>query len=44
MTREGIDIVIVAEQLGHSVKTARRYSLPTHEDQRKALERVTVDE
>lgn len=44
MTREGTDIVIVAELLGHSVETARRYSLPTHEDRRKAIERLTVDE
>ena len=44
MTREGTDIVIVAELLGHSVETARRYSLPTLEDRRKAIERLTVDE
>jgi integrase len=44
MTRKGTDIVIVAELLGHSVETARRYSLPTFEDRRKAIERLTVDE
>jgi integrase/recombinase XerC len=44
MTRKGTDIVIVAELLGHSVETARRYSLPTLEDRRKAIERITVDE
>jgi integrase/recombinase XerC len=44
MTRKGTDIVIVAELLGHSVETARCYSLPTIEDRRKAIERLTVDE
>jgi integrase/recombinase XerC len=44
MTRQGTDIIIVAELLGHSVETARRYSLPTHHDRQKAIERLTVDE
>ncbi|MCW2883826.1 MAG: phage integrase family protein, partial [Streptosporangiaceae bacterium] len=44
MTRSGTDIVIVAELLGHSLQTARRYSLPTHQDHQKAIERLTVDE
>ncbi|MFI0372611.1 tyrosine-type recombinase/integrase [Actinomadura sp. 1N219] len=44
MTRQGTDIVIVAELLGHSVETARRYSLPTHQDRQKAIERLTTDE
>lgn len=44
MTREGTDIVIVAELLGHSVEIARCYSFPTHEDRRKVIERLTVDE
>ncbi|HEV7934338.1 MAG TPA: tyrosine-type recombinase/integrase [Actinomadura sp.] len=44
MTRQGTDIVIVAELLGHSVETARRYSLPSHHDRQKAIERLTVDE
>ena len=44
MTRKGTDIVIVAELLGHSVETARRYSMPSLEDRRKAIERLTVDE
>ncbi|GAA2428193.1 site-specific tyrosine recombinase XerD [Actinomadura vinacea] len=44
MTRQGTDIVVVAELLGHTVETARRYSLPTHHDRQKAIERLTVDE
>jgi integrase/recombinase XerC len=44
MTQAGTDIVIVAELLGHSVETARRYSRPTHQDRQKAIERLTVDE
>jgi integrase/recombinase XerC len=44
MTRQGTDIVTVAELLGHSVETARRYSLPSHHDRRKAIERLTVEE
>ncbi len=43
MTRAGTDIVIVAEILGHSVETARRYSLPTHGDRQAAIERLPVD-
>ncbi|MFC6085829.1 tyrosine-type recombinase/integrase [Sphaerisporangium aureirubrum] len=44
MTRSGTDIVVVAELLGHSLETARRYGLPAHQDPRKALEGLTVDE
>ncbi|MFG2002136.1 tyrosine-type recombinase/integrase [Spirillospora sp. NPDC048911] len=44
MTRQGTDIVIVAELLGQSVETARRYSLPTREDRQKAIERLTNDQ
>jgi integrase/recombinase XerC len=43
MTREGADIVLVAELLGHSIETARRYSLPTHHDRQTAIERLTTD-
>jgi hypothetical protein len=35
---------LVAEILGHSVETARRYSLPTQQDRQTAIERLTVDE
>jgi site-specific recombinase XerD len=44
MIREGVDIVTVAEILGHSVETTRRYSLPTHADKQRAIERLTVEE
>ncbi|KAB2340619.1 tyrosine-type recombinase/integrase [Actinomadura rudentiformis] len=44
MTRRGTDIVIVAELLGHSVETARRYSQPTLQDRQKAIERLTTDQ
>jgi integrase/recombinase XerC len=44
MIRDGEDIVTVAEILGHSVETARRYSLPTHADKQRVIERLTVDE
>ncbi len=41
---KGIDIILVAEILGHSVETARRYALPTHQDRQTAIERLTTDE
>ena len=44
MTRAGTDIVLVAEILGHSVETARRYALPTHEDRHAAIARLTTDQ
>lgn len=44
MTRAGTDIILVAEILGHSVETARRYALPTHEDRHAAIGRLTTDE
>ena len=44
MTRSGTDIVLVAEILGHSIETARRYSLPTHHDRQAAIERLTTDQ
>jgi len=40
MVRSGEDIVTVAELLGHSVETARRYSLPTERDKRRAIQRI----
>jgi integrase/recombinase XerC len=43
LTREGTDIVLVAEILGHSVETARRYALPTEQDRQAAIERLPVD-
>jgi len=44
MTRAGTDIILVAEILGHSVETARRYALPTHEDRHAAIGHLTTDE
>ena len=43
LTRSGADIVIVAEILGHSVETARRYALPSEQDRQAAIERLPVD-
>ena len=44
MTRNGTDIILVAELLGHSVETARRYALPTQHDRQAAIERLTTDQ
>lgn len=44
MARQGTDIVVVAELLGHSVETASRYSLPTPQDRQKAIEGLTTDQ
>ena len=44
MIRDGVDIVVVAEILGHSIETARGYSLPTDADKQAAIERLAVDE
>jgi site-specific recombinase XerD len=44
MIRDGEDIVTVAEILGHSIETARRYSLPTEADKQRAIERLAIDE
>jgi Phage integrase family len=44
LVRDGEDIVTVAEILGHSIETARRYSLPTEDDKQRAIERLPVDE
>ena len=42
--RDGVDLVLVAEVLGHaSLETARRYSLPGEADRAIALERLVVD-
>jgi len=44
MTRAGTDIVVVAEILGHSMETARRYALPSPEDRHTAMNRLTTDQ
>ena len=44
LVRDGVDIVLVAEILGHaSLETTRRYSLPSEADRASALERLVVD-
>ncbi|MDL4770725.1 tyrosine-type recombinase/integrase [Actinomadura xylanilytica] len=44
MVRAGTDIVIVAEILGQSLETTRRYSLPTQQDKEQAVLHIPVDE
>lgn len=44
MTHQGTDIVTVAELLGHTLETARRYHRPTHHDRQQAIQRLTTDE
>ncbi len=44
LVRSGVDIVLVAEVLGHSsLETTRRYSLPTEDDRAAALELLVVE-
>jgi len=40
----GTDLVVVAEILGHSMETARRYALPSPEDRHTAINRLTTDQ
>ncbi|TYB71213.1 site-specific integrase [Nonomuraea sp. PA05] len=44
LAREGEDVVTIAELLGHSLETARRYTLPTDADRQAAIDKLTVDE
>jgi integrase len=44
MTQQGTDIAVVAELLGHSAETARRYYQPNRHDRQRAIERLTTDE
>ncbi|MCF6467376.1 integrase [Nonomuraea sp. MG754425] len=44
LAREGVDVVTIAELLGHSLETARRYTLPTDADRQAAIDKLTVDE
>lgn len=44
LLREGVDIVTVAEILGHaSIETTRIYTRPTAEDAESAIERIAID-
>ncbi len=45
MIRQGTDIVVVADLLGHAhLDTTRIYSLPTDEDRLAALDKILIDE
>ncbi|WP_068922219.1 tyrosine-type recombinase/integrase [Planobispora rosea] len=44
LRKEGRDIVVIAELLGHSIETARRYTLPTEDERRAAIESLPTDE
>jgi integrase/recombinase XerC len=44
LVRNGTDLVLVAEIAGHRrLETTQRYSLPTEQDRRKAMESIQVD-
>ncbi len=44
LVRHGTDLVLVAEIAGHRrLETTRRYSLPTEQDRREAMERIQVE-
>ncbi len=44
LVRNGTDLVLVAEVAGHRrLETTQRYSLPTEQDRRKAMESIQVD-
>jgi integrase len=44
MAQEGTDTAVVAELLGQTLETARRYREPTRQDRQKAIERLTAHE
>jgi len=44
MVRKGIDLVLVAEFMGHArIETTRAYSLPTDEDRQRAINSLLTD-
>ena len=44
LVRHGTDLVLVAEIAGHRrLETTRRYSLPTEEEKREAMEKIQVE-
>ncbi|TQS44357.1 tyrosine-type recombinase/integrase [Cryptosporangium phraense] len=45
LRRAGVDLATIAELMGHrSLETTRLYTLPSEEERRAAIERLTVDE
>lgn len=45
LTRSGVDIVTVAELMGHaSLETARIYTRPTNDDMQRAVEGLSADD
>jgi integrase/recombinase XerC len=44
LVRRGVDLVVVAELVGHArLDQTRRYTLPSDEDRRQALDLLPVD-
>ncbi|MFI6744084.1 hypothetical protein ACIBI9_65435 [Nonomuraea sp. NPDC050451] len=44
LARQGYDVVMIADILGHSLETARRYTLATEADRQAAIDSLTVGE
>ncbi|MFI7639715.1 hypothetical protein [Nonomuraea sp. NPDC049400] len=44
LARQGYDVVMIADILGHSLETARRYTLSAEADRQAAIDSLTVGE